>query len=195
MAQLKSSKIDGDLEVTNKLILQANKGIYVISDDTGEELDLFRVNNAGNAIFGYSGYMNKNGDTHIYGNDIRHYVASAGNVFYRPYYKAGDTIPNIEIKTAGLCSSSGRYIRFIVPLDKPVIGNPVVTATSVDGFILLQNGEYTHDSDSGIFVNPQSYMTNLGNGYVEITGVMSTTTKAINRESIGIHWSGTLTFS
>lgn len=195
MAQLKDTTINGNLKVDGVINLPTDKGVRGVHPTTGDMSSLIFMNPSGNTTVGYGGYVNKNGSTHLYGNDVSLYVGNA-NTSYRPYYKAGDGTVNVFTRTVGYCSNSGRYIRFTVPLSKPVIGNPIVTPTSNKGIMLFQDGKYTHDSGSGIYVSTGiTYTATIENGCVAVTAIMPTTTDAVTLETIGIVWSGTLTFS
>ena len=197
MAQLKDTKIDGRLEVSGDIILQnTNKCLYGIHPTTGEAASMMHMSNNGNTVIGYDGYKNANGNSHLYGNEIYHYVASAGNVHYKPYYSAGDSI-TFELNTAGYVTTGGNSIRFVVPLSKPIIGSPTITIASLSGIMIRQNGQYTHGSSSSTAVKPQSYSTigsTGGNGVVVVV-TMSTTTNVTNNDSLGVYWHGTITFS
>lgn len=199
MAQLLDTIIDGNLSITNDIFLeQYNKGVWGIHPATGEQLRLLHISQYGNTIVGYGGYENQNGNTHIYGNDISNYVASAGNIEYRPYYRAGDTI-NFQVRTAGYVSSGGKNIYFTIPITKPVIGAPTAIAASDNGFILRQNG-YTHGSNGGstpvVYTKPTSYSvsSNYNSGFI-VTAVFDVATDVENNSPIGIFWDGTITLS
>lgn len=56
---------------------------------------------------------------------------------WRPYFCAGDSI-SATFGTAGYITSSGKDVIFIIPLSKPIIGNPTVTVTSVEGLMVRQ---------------------------------------------------------
>lgn len=198
MAQLRDSTIDGNLEVTGDIVLKTNdKCISGIHPDTGEVLSMLHMSEYGNTVLGYDGYTNKNGNSHIYGNDIYNYVASA-DANYRPYYRAGDII-NFEVRTAGYVTSGGKNVIFTVPITKPVIGVPSATATSDNGFILLQNG-YTHGSNGAgspvVYVKPTSYSVrrNYNSGFV-VTAYFDVATDVTNNSPIGIYWDGIITLS
>ena len=196
MAQLKDTTIDGSLEVSSNITLNYGKNLYGIHPTSGEIASLISMSENGNTIIGYTGYDEQNGNSHIYGNNIYHYVASAGNVSYRPYYRAGDVL-NLTIYTTGFVTSSGTSIRFLVPFARPIIGNPTVTITSGSGLTLRQGGKYTHDSTSTTSVKPSSYET-IGDtdwNSIQIVANMSTTTNVQNNDALGIYWNGTITFS
>ncbi len=197
MAQLKDTTIDGNLEVTSDIIFQnTNKCLYGTHPTTGELSSMIHMSNNGNTVIGYGGYKNANGNVHIYGNEVYHYVASAGNAYYRPYYCAGDSI-EMTLYTAGFVTSGGTSIRFLVPLSKPIIGSPTVTITSGAGLTLRQGTKYTHGSSSTTSVKPTSYST-IGdtdwNG-IQIVATMGDTTNVTNNDTLGVYWNGTITFS
>lgn len=197
MAQLKDTTIDGSLKVYGDIVLQnTNKCLYGINPTTGQASSMMHMSNNGNTVIGYDGYKNADGNTHLYGNEIYHYVASAGNVYYKPYYSAGDSI-TFELNTSGYVTTGGNSIRFVVPLSKPIIGNPTITIASSSGIMIRQNGQYTHGSSSTTAVKPQSYSTigsTSGNSVV-VVATMGTTTNVTNNDSLGVYWHGTITFS
>lgn len=195
MAQLKDTKIDGNLEVTSNIFLDTDKYISGVHPTTGEKSRLIYISGNGNTVIGYDGYANENGNSHIYGNDIYHYVASAGKVNYKPYYKAGDSI-SFTFRGAGYVTNSGQDITFLIPLALPIIGNPTVTVSSVNGFTLRQNNSYTHGSSATVSVKPDSYSAALlWSAGIAVTAKFSTTTNVVNNDAIGIYWSGNITFS
>ena len=192
-------------------MLRNNSKIYGVSPNRVKKAVFIPQNQYGNTIIGYDNYTNGSGNTNIYGQDISIASSEAGNVSYRPYYRgnglesSGDTI-TMKIRTAGFVTSSGQSIQFTVPLAKPIIGNPTVTATSVDGFQLRCNGLYTHGSSASAYAKPDSYsvVTTNGGNNVVITASFSTTTNIINNtvtvgarnnSAIGIYWSGQLTIT
>lgn len=198
MAQLRDSTIEGNLEITGNIILKTNnKSIQGIHPETGVVSDLLHMSNIGNTIVGYGGYSNKNGNSHIYGNDVAHYIGSA-NANFRPYYRAGDTISftgNSAIRTAGYVTNAGKNIVFTVPVAKPVIGSPSITIASGQGFVLRQDGNYTHGSAASTYIKPTSYSVVLNNSGFVITAVFDVTTNVVNNDAIGIYWDGTITLS
>lgn len=199
MAQLRDSVVDGNLEVTGDVVLKTvNEGVQGIHPETGEANRLIYMSEFGNTVVGYDGYNNENGNSHIYGNDVYHYIASAGKISDRPYYRAGDSI-DFKIRTAGYVTTSSKNIWFMVPITKPVIGSPTATATSGNGFILRQGGKYTHGSDasnSPVYAKPTSYTvdSNYNGGFI-VTATFDVTTNATNNDAIGIYWDGKITLS
>lgn len=201
MAQLRDSVIDGNLEVTGDVILKTiDNGIQAIHPDTGEATTILDMSQYGNTIVGYDGYDNENGNSHIYGNDVVHYVASAGRVNFRPYYRAGDTLKftnnNTYIRTVGYVTNSMKDVVFTIPLSKPIIGTPTANVSESEGLILRQNNTYTHGSAASTYTKPTSYdvFVNPDVGLV-VTAHFDVTTNAINNNPIGIYWNGTITLS
>ena len=128
---------------------------------------------------------------------------NTGDSFY-PYYMAGDVIDvnAYVLDTAGFISSSSTKVYFTVPVSKPIIGSPKVTASSVNGFVLRQRnsstgGSYTHGSASDTYVKPSSYVAAImpGGNSIRICATFSTTTNAVNNSPIGIQWSGKIVLS
>lgn len=200
MAQLRDSIIDGNLEVTGDVILKSNgESVQSIHPNTGEASSMLHMSELGNTIVGYGGYSNKNGNTHVYGNDVAHYVASA-DANYRPYYRAGDVINftgnSGAVRVAGYVTNAGKNVVFTIPITKPVIGSPTATATSGQGFVFRQGDKYTHGSAASTFVKPTSYsvITGYNSGFI-VTAVFDDTTNAVNNDAIGIYWDGTITLS
>ncbi len=198
MAQLKDSVIDGNLEVTGSAILKTNGiGIYGVHPATGETSSMLSMNSSGNTLVGYGGYVNKNGNSHICGNDIAHFVSSA-NISYRPYYRAGDVLDftgDSSVRTAGYVTNTGKNIVFTIPVSKPVIGSPSITVTGGKGFVFRQNNSYTHGSAASTFVKPTSYSVALNPSGFVVTAVFDVTTNVINNDAIGIYWDGAITLS
>lgn len=199
MAQLRSSMVDGDLSVTGNIVLKTNNdAIQGIHPDAGEVMNLIQMSNYGDTLVGYDGYANQNSDSHICGNDIHNFVASAGNINYRPYYRVGDSI-DFVVKTSGFITASGTAVAFTIPVSKPIIGNPTATVTKDNGFILRQDGNYTHGSDgaAGTYVKATSFSIEENyNGGLVVTAIFDMDTgSVVNNSHIGVAWTGTITLS
>ena len=196
MAQLKDTTINGNMNITGNIICEtSNNGVKGIHPETGNESIMLHMSGSGNTIVGYGGYENKNGNSHIYGNDAVFYIASAGNINFRPYLRAGDNL-TYAIKASGYVTNSAKDIAFIIPCSVPIIGSPTATATSTNGFILRQGNKYTHGSAASTYVKPVSYTvaTYAKMGFV-ITASFDVVTDATNNDTIGIYWSGGITLS
>ena len=201
MAQLKDTVINGSLRITENVVLSTNDNALQGVTTDGKVVKLVQMSGNNDTLLGYGGYVNKSGNSHICGNDIKHFVANAGDdVAYIPYYRAGDTI-DIIVKTSGFVTASGTAVAFTIPLTKPVIGNPTAEVTNTTTFILRQNGNYTHSSDGASTPNvnakPKSYSIepNYNCGIV-VTAVFDSSSGAgdvKNNSHIGVAWSGKIT--
>lgn len=112
----------------------------------------------------------------------------------KPYYEAGDTI-DVYINTAGYITSSSLILFFSVPLDKPIVGDPIVTASSDAGIKLRQNGKYAYDSVGNQYIFPDSYDAVYRPGYIVVQANFSNTTNVTNNDTTGVQWSGRITLS
>lgn len=201
MAQLKDTLISGSLNVTENVILATNDNALQGVTTDGKVVKLVQMSGNNDTLLGYGGYVNKSGNSHICGNDIKHFVAAAGDdVAYIPYYRAGDTI-NIVVKTSGFVTASGTAVAFTIPLTKPIIGNPTAEVVSTNMFVLRQNGDYTHGSNGASTPNvnakPKSYSieSNYNSGIV-VTAIFDSSSgsgSVENNSHIGIAWSGKIT--
>ena len=166
----------------------------------GNTCGLIYLNTNNNTIVGYGGYEKGYGTTNIYGNKVHLGVRAGGKggaeVFYRPYYDKGDSI-TVTWTGGGYVSNSKANIYFTIPLAKPVIGNPTVTVASSGGIRLRQNEKYTHGSSADNYTKNtiSSYSATLVEGnHVQISVTMNDTTNAVNNDTTGVQWSGTITF-
>ena len=153
------------------------------------------VSTSGNTVINYGGYSNRCGGTNIYGTDVVLYSANAGDSGYRPYFRAGDVISANLIHTAGFVSSGGTKVYFTIPLTRYVLGDPTITFTSTTGFMIRQNGKYTHGSADGTYVKPKSVEVTVNNFGIRVNATFSKTTNAVNNTPCGIAWSGNIKFS
>ena len=153
------------------------------------------VSTSGNTVINYGGYSNRCGGTNVYGTDVALYSANAGNSGYRPYFRAGDVITANLIHTAGFVSSDSSTVYFTIPLTRYVLGDPTITFTSTSGFIIRQNGKYTHGSTAGTYVKPKSVEVAVNSFGIRVNAVFSKKTNAVNNAPCGIAWSGNITFS
>ena len=194
---------------TGRLQLSASEPIRIYSDmvlpnsgkiygysTSGNLITAFEAqSSSNNVVINYGGYVNNSGNTHIYGDDINIYSANAGNSGYRPYFRAGDVITANLIHTAGFVSTDSSTVYFTIPLTRYVLGDPTITFTSTSGFIIRQNGKYTHGSASGKYVKPKSVEVAVNSFGIRVNAVFSNKTNAVNNAPCGIAWSGNITFS
>ena len=194
---------------TGRLQLAASEPIYIYNDmvlpnsgkiygysTSGNLITAFEAqSSSNNVVINYGGYANNSANTNIYGGDINIYSANAGNSGYRPYLRAGDVL-TFDLFTAGYVTGSGKDIHFVVPLSKPILGNPTITATSTDGFQIRQNNKYGYGGNNSSYVKPRSYSVKgtHANG-IHIYVSFANDTNITNNSSVGIRWNGKITFS
>lgn len=201
----KVAELQGYVDFALKQLFKNNLGICGRTTD-GEIVDVMNpVNGNDNTIINFGGYNSgktkddgtTTGNTHIYGYDVRYAVKNVKSpTLFKPYYSRGDT-ENVALRTSGYVTSNKTKVCFFVPLAMPIVGSPTITAETASGFIIVQNGLYTHGSASTTtYAKPTSYevigYSGLG---VEVVATFSNTTNAINNATAGIIWSGKLKFS
>jgi hypothetical protein len=183
---------------TYRSIRVPNSGYAVYGQDTsGNILGVLEPVSANNNLaLGYELYSKKIGNTHIYGHDVIHYVSNIATPdYYRPYRRQGDVLA-LSIRTAGYVTNDKKEVHFFIPFSEPILGSPTVTVASGNGFVLRQNGNYTHGSSSTVYAKPTSYTNSryMFHG-INVVATFSSTTNAINNASVGVFWNGTITFS
>lgn len=187
---------DSSVYLSKDMYFQNNQRIFGY-DTSGKVKDVLNpCNSNGNLTLGYSNFSDKNGATNLYGYDIRFGVSNlAEPKTYIPYFSRGDSI-NVRIRTAGYVTGGGEDVSFFIPFSAPIIGDPNVTAESIEGFIFRQGSKYTHGSSATTAVSPKTYSVS---GYswngVQITANFTNTTNVTNNDSIGVYWYGKITFS
>lgn len=148
-----------------------------------------------------NGIYADNSNTKIVSSDV--IKLDAGRIYlstylgaWRPYFCAGDSI-SATFGTAGYITSSGKDVIFIIPLSKPIIGNPTVTVTSVEGLMVRQNNKYLYGGSSTKYVKPRKYTVHLtlSGGCIHIFATMPNTTDVTNNSPCGIWANIKITFS
>lgn len=148
-----------------------------------------------------NGIYADNSNTKIVSSDV--IKLDAGRIYlstylgaWRPYFCAGDSI-SATFGTAGYITSSGKDVIFIIPLSKPIVGNPTVTVTSVKGLMVRQNNKYLYGGSSTKYVKPSKYTVHstLSGGCIHVFATMSNTTDVINNSPCGIYANIKITFS
>ena len=148
-----------------------------------------------------NGIYADNSNTKIVSSDV--IKLDAGRIYlstylgaWRPYFCAGDSI-SATFGTAGYITSSGKDVIFIIPLSKPIIGNPTVTVTSVEGLMVRQNNKYLYGGSSTKYVKPSKYTVHstLSGGCIHIFATMPNTTDVTNNSPCGIWANIKITFS
>lgn len=115
---------------------------------------------------------------------------------WRPYFCTGDSISAI-FGTAGYITNAGKDVTFIIPLSKPIVGNPTVTVASVEGLIVRQNNKYLYGGSSTKYVKPSKYtvQSTLSGGCIYVAATMQNTTNVTNNSPCGIWANIKITFS
>lgn len=148
-----------------------------------------------------NGIYADNSNTKIVSSDV--IKLDAGRIYlstylgaWRPYFCAGDSI-SATFGTAGYITSSSKDVSFIIPLSKPIIGNPTVTVTSVEGLMVRQNNKYLYGGSSTKYVKPRKYTVHstLSGGCIHIFATMPNTTDVTNNSPCGIWANIKITFS
>lgn len=151
--------------------------------------------NIGNGIYA------DNSNTKIVSSDV--IKLDAGRIYlstslgtWRPYFCAGDSI-SAAFGTAGYITNSGKDVIFIIPLSKPMVGNPTITVTSVEGLMVRQNNKYLYGGSSTKYVKPSKYAicSTLSGGCIHVFATMPNTTDVTNNSPCGIYANIKITFS
>lgn len=148
-----------------------------------------------------NGIYADNSNTKIVSSDVikldaaRIYLSTSLGT-WRPYFCAGDSI-SATFGTAGYITNSGKNVIFIIPLSKPMVGNPTITVTSVEGLMVRQNNKYLYGGSSTKYVKPRKYAihSTLSGGCICVTATMPNTTDVTNNSPCGIWANIKITFS
>ena len=148
-----------------------------------------------------NGIYADNSNTKIVSSDV--IKLDAGRIYlstslgtWRPYFCAGDST-SATFGTAGYITNSGKDVIFIIPLSKPIVGNPTVTVTSVEGLMVRQNNKYLYGGSSTKYVKPSKYTvrSTLSGGCICVVATMQNTTDVTNNSPCGIYANIKITFS
>lgn len=148
-----------------------------------------------------NGIYADNSNTKIVSSDVikldaaRIYLSTSLGT-WRPYFCAGDSI-SATFGTAGYITNSGKDVIFIIPLSKPMVGNPTITVTSVGGLMVRQNNKYLYGGSSTKYVKPSKYAihSTLSGGCICVVATMPNTTDVTNNSPCGIYANIKIMFS
>lgn len=128
--------------------------------------------------------------------DAERIFLSTSLATWRPYFCTGDSI-SATFGTAGYITNSSKDVTFIIPLSRPMIGNPTVTVTSVEGLIIRQNNKYLYGGSSTNYVKPSKYAvrSTLGASCIHVDATMPNTTNVTNNSTCGVWANIKITFS
>lgn len=183
-----------DIGVTGNLWFSQDGGAFFVTTSDGKQLnllDLYNVNK--DTVLGWGQYANKSGGTLICGHDIAFNVSSgASDASYHPYYRRGHSI-DVRMGTAGYVTSGTKEFYFTIPLGKPVVGNPSVSISSINGLIIRQNSKYIIKAD---WVQPDRYSATVrDNNAIGVIAFWNNATNAANNSPVGIDANIRITFS
>lgn len=183
--------VTGEVSATNNVKTDANflannnNGLSV-KDSSGTYRAIASVSSSNNTVIGYGLYANNQGQTRIYGGQSINFITKTPAAEWKPYYSKGDTVSDL-IRTAGFVTNSGREVQFTIPLSKPVIGNPTVTVTNVDGFCVRQAGKYIYGSTASAYTKASKITADIAfGGCIVIVATMPNTTNAVNNDVCGV---------
>lgn len=167
--------------------------IYSTNVDGKQKVVMVLCDSDNDLSIGYGSWINKDGDTYLRGRDVYLGASStASYTTYRPYYRRGDSI-DVRMGTAGYVTSGTKEFYFAIPLGKPVIGNPNVSVSSINGLIIRQNSNYIIKAD---WVQPDRYSAYIrNNNAVSVIAFWNNATNAANNSSVGIDANIRITFS
>lgn len=135
---------------------------------------------------GYCQYYDGSRRTVLYGGNEIQFKLSTPQASWKPYYSKGDTVSDL-IRTAGFVTNSGKEVQFTIPLSKPVIGNPRVNVTNVDGFCIRQAGKYVYGSTASAYTKASKITAHIAfGGCIVIVATMPNTTNAVNNDTCGV---------
>lgn len=182
-----------DIGVVGNMWFGQENGILFVTLNDGTILEAINLFDGNNLSIGWGHYSQKKGQVCIGGTDIIHRVsATANNVEYRPYYRRGDSI-DVRMGTAGYVTSGTKEFYFTIPLGKPVVGNPSVSISSINGLIMRQNSKYIIKAD---WVQPDRYSAAVrDNNAIWVIAFWNNTTNAANNSPVGIDANIRITFS
>lgn len=184
-----------DIGVSGNMWFNQTYGCFFVTLDDGTQLEAINLFDGTNLSIGWGHFSQKKGNLCLGGLDVVHRVsATASPVEYRPYYRKGDSI-DVRIGTAGFVTTSTKDYMFIIPLGKPVIGNPSVSVSSINGLIIRQNNTYVNDSSA--WTTPSKYSAWIrDNNTISVTASFGgATSGATNNSPVGIDASIRVTFS
>ena len=179
------------IEVLGNIWINKNSAINVTTE-AGNQKQLVSTYGE-SAFFGYGNYDGRYGDSYLLGKDVFIGINPHGTkIDYRPYYRKGDSI-DVRMGTAGYVTSGTKEFYFTIPLGKPVIGNPNVSVSSINGLIIRQNSKYIIKAD---WVQPDRYSATVrDNNAIWVIAFWNNATNAANNSPVGIDANIRITFS
>ena len=185
-----------DIGLAGSIWTRNQSKVYSANTDGTQKVVIVLCDSDNDLSIGYGSWINKDGDTYLRGRDLYLGASStASYTTYRPYYRRGDSI-DVNMGTAGFVTTGSKEIYFVVPLGKPVIGNPTVSVASINGLTLRQNSAYKCGSTGSSAAKPSRYgAAVVDSNAIRITAAWDNSTNAANNDTIGIYASIRITFS
>lgn len=185
-----------DIGLAGSIWTRNQSKVYSANTDGTQKVVIVLCDSDNDLSIGYGSWINKDGDTYLRGRDLYLGASStASYTTYRPYYRRGDSI-DVNMGTAGFVTTGSKEIYFVVPLGKPVIGNPTISVASINGLTLRQNSAYKCGSTGSSAAKPSRYgAAVVDSNAIRITAAWDNSTNAANNDTIGIYASIRITFS
>lgn len=185
--------VNKDIGLVGNMWCTQNNGVFYVTLNDGSVLEAINLFDGNNLSIGWGHYTQKKGPVCIGGTDIIHRIsATANNAEYRPYYRRGDSI-DVRMGTAGYVTSGTKEFYFAIPLGKPVVGNPTVSVSSINGLMMRQNSKYIIKAD---WVQPDRYSATVrDNNAISVIEFWNNATNAANNSPVGIDANIRITFS
>lgn len=196
-------KVSGPAYLKKVTFPFGSQGILYGTKEDGTEISVLEPSISGNFTVLGRGNLNEAGGgtgegatTYVMGHSIIFRISDSnvGIQNWKPYYNGGQSF-TIGIDTAGFVSSNPKYVYFTIPLYKPVVGGPTITATTGDGMIIRCNGKFAYGSSDSNKIRPASYVVSQTTTCIRIRAEFGNTTNATANTAIGVYWHGTITFS
>lgn len=185
----------GHIDVQKKIYLNTNgEGIFQ-KDTEGTDRELLVLDSNNKLSIGYGQYSQGSRETVLQAGNKLTFRLKNPDTNWRPYFAKGDSI-SLTIGCGGFITNSGKDVWFMIPLSKPVIGNPTVTIVSVNGLTVRQNNKYLYAGSATTLVKPSSYTCVLySSSNIRAVAKMANTTNVENNSACGVYASIKVTFS
>lgn len=182
-----------DIGLAGSIWTRNQSKVYSANTDGTQKVVIVLCDSDNDLSIGYGSWINKDGDTYLRGRDLYLGASStASYITYRPYYRKGDSI-DVRMGTAGYVTSGTKEFYFTIPLGKPVVGNPNVSVSSINGLIIRQNSNYIIKAD---WVQPDRYSAAVrDNNAIWVIAFWNSATNAANNSPVGIDANIRITFS
>ena len=182
-----------DIGVGGNMWFNQDNGRVIVTANDGTQMEAFNLFDGSNISIGWGHCTTKKAKLCLCGFDVTHWVSSTASIVeYRPYYRRGDSI-DVRMGTAGYVTSGTKEFYFTIPLGKPVVGNPTVSVSSINGLIIRQNSNYIIKAD---WVQPDRYSAVVRDNHaIWVIAFWNSATNAANNSPVGIDANIRITFS